>query len=54
MTRITRGKPLPGDLLDEIAARADGVPLFVEEMTKAVLETGLLSEASTATGWPAR
>ena len=45
-TRITRGKPLPDDLLDEIAARTDGVPLFVEEMTKAVLETGLLREAA--------
>ena len=38
--RITAGKPLPGVLLDEIAARSDGVPLFVEELTKAVLEAG--------------
>ena len=40
VARITGGKPLPEALLDEIAARTDGVPLFVEEMTKAVLEFG--------------
>jgi class 3 adenylate cyclase/predicted ATPase len=31
---------LPSELLDEIVERTDGVPLFVEEMTKAVLEAG--------------
>jgi predicted ATPase len=30
--------------LDQIVARADGVPLFVEELSKAVLESGLLRE----------
>ena len=30
--RITRGKRLPDTLLDEIAARTDGVPLFIEEI----------------------
>ncbi len=30
----------PRDIVDEIVERTDGVPLFVEEMTKAVLETG--------------
>ena len=49
VARITCGKPLPEALLDEIAARTDGVPLFVEEMTKAVLESGALREA--ADGW---
>ncbi|MFO1061942.1 MAG: adenylate/guanylate cyclase domain-containing protein [Dongiaceae bacterium] len=44
VARITRGKALPDALLDEIAARTDGVPLFVEEMTKAVLESGALQE----------
>ena len=34
VARITRGKALPEVLLDEIAAKTDGVPLFVEEMTK--------------------
>ena len=35
-------------MLAEIAARADGVPLFVEEMTKAVIESGMLREAADA------
>ncbi|MFO1038876.1 MAG: adenylate/guanylate cyclase domain-containing protein [Geminicoccaceae bacterium] len=48
VARITGGKSLPGELLDEIAARTDGVPLFVEEMTKAVLESGALRETSNA------
>jgi len=30
---------LPADLIDEIVERTDGVPLFVEELTKAVLES---------------
>ena len=29
---------LPSDVIAEILARSDGIPLFVEEMTKAVLE----------------
>jgi predicted ATPase len=31
---------LPGELLTETLERADGVPLFVEELTKAVIEAG--------------
>src|SRR6185437_11772306 len=31
---------LPPDIVDEIVERTDGVPLFVEEMTKAVVESG--------------
>jgi tetratricopeptide (TPR) repeat protein len=34
------GHHLPGETIDTIIARTDGVPLFVEELTKAVLETG--------------
>jgi class 3 adenylate cyclase/tetratricopeptide (TPR) repeat protein len=34
------GDRLPGATIDAIIARTDGVPLFVEELTKAVLETG--------------
>lgn len=34
------GEALTGDVLDTIIARTDGVPLFVEELTKAILETG--------------
>jgi tetratricopeptide (TPR) repeat protein len=38
------GKALPDQLLAQILARTDGVPLFVEELTKTVLESGLLRE----------
>jgi TolB-like protein/DNA-binding winged helix-turn-helix (wHTH) protein/predicted ATPase len=36
------GKPLPDAVIEQIADRTDGVPLFVEELTKSVLESGLL------------
>jgi|CXWL01.1.fsa_nt_gi class 3 adenylate cyclase/tetratricopeptide (TPR) repeat protein len=41
---LTLARALPTDVLDEILARADGVPLFVEELTRSVLESGLLRE----------
>ena len=43
--RITGGKALPAGLLDQIVERTDGVPLFVEELTKAVLESEQLHDA---------
>jgi class 3 adenylate cyclase/predicted ATPase len=43
---IAGGKALPDDVIDHIADRTDGVPLFVEELTKSVLESGLLREES--------
>ncbi|BCG05224.1 hypothetical protein PPGU19_097920 (plasmid) [Paraburkholderia sp. PGU19] len=43
--QITDGKPLPGFVLDEIVSKTDGVPLFVEELTKAVLQGDLLHDA---------
>jgi AAA ATPase-like protein/adenylate/guanylate cyclase family protein len=42
--RVAAGKVLPKEVLDEIVAKTDGVPLFVEELTKTVLESGLLRE----------
>jgi len=36
------GRPLPPEVAAQIVAKTDGVPLFVEELTKAVLESGLL------------
>jgi class 3 adenylate cyclase/tetratricopeptide (TPR) repeat protein len=42
--RVTDGKTLPKELMDEILARTDGVPLFIEELTKTVLESELLGE----------
>jgi class 3 adenylate cyclase/predicted ATPase len=42
--RVTGGKVLPKEVMDEIFARTDGVPLFIEELTKTVLEAGVLRE----------
>jgi predicted ATPase len=42
---MTGDKPLPPELVEQIVRRTDGVPLFVEELTKAVLESGLLTDA---------
>ena len=43
--RVTGDKPLPAAIIEQIVARTDGVPLFVEELTKTVLESGLLTDA---------
>ena len=41
---VTGGRRLPAEVLAQIVAKTDGVPLFVEELTKTVLESGLLIE----------
>jgi len=41
---VAGGKTLPDEVLEQIVARTDGVPLFVEELTKTVLESDLLAE----------
>src|SRR5262249_26036798 len=42
--RVAHGKPLPPEVVEQVVAKTDGVPLFVEELTKMVLESGLLQE----------
>ncbi|MGX9576745.1 AAA family ATPase [Mesorhizobium sp. f-mel] len=42
---VTGGRALPAEVQAHILAKTEGVPLFVEELTKAVLEFGLLREA---------
>jgi class 3 adenylate cyclase/predicted ATPase len=42
--RVAGGKALPTDVVDGIVQRADGIPLFVEELTKTLLEARLLRE----------
>jgi class 3 adenylate cyclase/tetratricopeptide (TPR) repeat protein len=52
---VIGGKALPKEITDQIIDRTDGVPLFVEELTKAVVESGMLTDAGdhyTATGSP--
>src|SRR5262249_33059832 len=41
---LTQDKALPAAVVEQIVAKTDGVPLFVEELTKMVLESGLLQE----------
>ena len=42
--RVAGGKGLPAEVRQQIVAKTDGVPLFVEELTKMVLESGWLRE----------
>jgi predicted ATPase/class 3 adenylate cyclase len=42
---ITKSKALPVEVVDQIMGRTDGIPLFIEELTKTVLESGVLREA---------
>jgi predicted ATPase len=43
--RVVGAKTIPSEVTAQIVAKTDGVPLFVEELTKMVLESGLLSDA---------
>jgi class 3 adenylate cyclase/DNA-binding SARP family transcriptional activator len=42
---VTRDKALPDVVVEQVLAHADGVPLFIEELTSTLLESGLLREA---------
>ena len=42
ISRMTGGKALPREIADQIVERTDGVPLFIEELTKSVVESGLV------------
>jgi predicted ATPase len=44
VAQVTGGRALPAEVMKQIVAKTDGNPLFVEELTKAVLETGILVE----------
>jgi len=44
IARVTGGKALPKEIADQIINRTDGVPLFIEELTKSVVESGLMIE----------
>src|ERR1700745_2927940 len=45
IARLAGNRELPADVMAEILGRTDGIPLFVEEMTKAVLEAESEGEA---------
>jgi len=44
VSRLTNGRELPKVLLDEIISKTDGVPLFVEELTKMVINSNMVKE----------
>ena len=46
--QVAKGKDLPPVLLEQIVARTDGVPLFIEEVTRSVLESDVLREEDDA------
>src|SRR5262249_9687523 len=39
---VTGGRTLPDEVMEQVAAKTDGVPLFVEELTKAIIESGVV------------
>lgn len=45
VTEVAGGKAMPDEVIDRIVANADGIPLFVEELTKTILESGLVVDA---------
>jgi class 3 adenylate cyclase/predicted ATPase len=42
---VTGGKALPPEVVEQILARTEGVPLFTEELSKTIVESGLLGDA---------
>ncbi|HKF09729.1 MAG TPA: adenylate/guanylate cyclase domain-containing protein [Xanthobacteraceae bacterium] len=44
VARVTGGRVLPAEVMKQIVTKTDGNPLFVEELTKTVLEAGILVE----------
>ena len=44
ITHLAGGKPLPAEVVQHIVAKTDGVPLYVEELTKMLLQSALLRE----------
>jgi predicted ATPase/class 3 adenylate cyclase len=46
VTRLMGGKTPPAEVVQHIVKKTDGIPLYVEELTKVILESGLLREES--------
>ncbi len=46
LAAVMGGRQLPSEILDEVVRRTDGIPLFIEETMKAILESGFLRETS--------
>lgn len=41
---LAKDRPLPRPVLDQVLHRADGIPLFVEEVTRMLIESGMFAE----------
>jgi class 3 adenylate cyclase/tetratricopeptide (TPR) repeat protein len=44
ITHLAGGKAVPREVIDSITAKSDGVPLYIEELTKSILQSDLLEE----------
>lgn len=44
ISHVAQGKSLPDEIVDQVVSRTDGVPLFIEELTKTLLESGLVEQ----------
>src|SRR5688572_15442742 len=44
LQKRTSARALPPEVAEQVAARSDGVPLFIEECTNMLVESGLLKE----------
>ncbi|NQV57389.1 MAG: AAA family ATPase, partial [Rhodospirillales bacterium] len=47
VAKVTGGKSLPAEVMEQIISKTDGVPLFVEELTKTIIESGILIEGDS-------
>ena len=45
IAHVTAGKALPKEIADQIIDRTDGIPLFIEELTKTIIESGALVDS---------
>ncbi|GAB5439481.1 adenylate/guanylate cyclase domain-containing protein [Falsiruegeria mediterranea] len=48
IAEVTGSRSLPDEIVAQILAKTDGIPLFVEELTKTILEAGFLTETEHA------
>ena len=44
VSKLTNGKALPAELLEQVLSKTDGVPLYLEELIRDILESGFLTE----------
>lgn len=48
VAHVAGGKSLPEEILAKVLAKTDGIPLFVEELTKSIVESGMLKDTGTS------